>query len=175
MTIKFSQQTPGMCIYCPVNRCIRKNVSPYVAESTYKTLIRPLLLYCYPLLLSLPQGTVSKLQYKQNRAARIINPRAKLTSWESIGKTRNTKVAIDVFKSLPDLPPVDLNSQFKRCEHEINKRGNGICVVLPPMRAEIGQKSFTYQGATFSVDPAKTRDEVSILLFRKKLNLSTSL
>ena len=81
---------------------IRDKVSPCVAESIYKSMIRPLLLYCYPLQLSLPQGTVNKLLYIQNRAARIVNPRAKITSWDRIEKTRNTRVAIDGFKSLPD-------------------------------------------------------------------------
>ena len=55
---------------------IREKVSPYVAESICKSMIRPLLLYCYTLQLSLPQGTVNKLQYIQNRAAKIVNPKA---------------------------------------------------------------------------------------------------
>ena len=93
---------------------IREKVSPYVAESIYKSMIRPLLLYCYPLQLSLPQGTVNKLQYIQNRAARIVNPSAKITTWDSIEKTRNTRVVIDVFKSLHNLLPEDLNGYFKK-------------------------------------------------------------
>ena len=79
-------------------------------------MIRPLLLYCYPLQLSLPQGAVKKPQYIQNRSARIVNPRAKITLWDIIEKTRNTRVAIDVFKSLHNLLPED----------KINTRGNGL-------------------------------------------------
>ena len=59
---------------------IREKVVPYVAESIYKSLIRPLLLYCYPVQLSLPQGTVNKLQYIQNGAAKILTPKAKIAS-----------------------------------------------------------------------------------------------
>ena len=92
---------------------IHEKVTPYVAESIYKSMIRPLLLYCYPLQLSLPQGTVKKLQYIQNRAAKIVNPKAKITPWDSIEKIRNTRVAIDVFKSLHNLLPEDLNGYFK--------------------------------------------------------------
>ena len=40
--------------------------------------------------------------------------------------------------------PEDLNGYFKRCEHEINTRGNGSCVVLPKIRTEAGKKSFAY-------------------------------
>ena len=81
---------------------IREKFSPCVAESIYKSMIRPLLLYCYPL---------------QNRAAKIVNPKDKITSWESIEKTWNTRVAIDVLKSLHNLLTEDLNGYFKRCEH----------------------------------------------------------
>ena len=91
-------------------------------------MIQPLMLYCYPLQLSLPQGTVNKLQYIQDRAARIVNLRAKLSSYDSIEIARNTKVAIDVFKSLQSVLPEDLNGHFKRCQREIITRGNGSCV-----------------------------------------------
>ena len=105
-----------------------------------------------------------------------MNPRAKLTTWDSIEKTRNTRVAIDVFKSLHNLLPEDLNGYFKRCEHEINTRGNGSCVVLPKMRTETGKKSFAYQGARVFNRLEKTiRDEISLLLFKEKLKLSKSL
>ena len=155
---------------------IRENVTPYVAESIYESMIRPLLLYCYPLQLSLPQGTVSKLQYIQNRAAKIVNPKAKITSWDSIEKTRNTRVAIDVFKSLHNLLPEDLNAYFKRCEHEINTGGNGFFVVLPKMRTETGKRSFAYQGShIFNRLEKTTSDEISIALLKEKLKLSKSL
>ena len=84
---------------------IREKFSPHVAESICRSMIRPLLFYCYTLQLSLPQGTVNKLQYMQNRAAKIVNPKAKITSWDSIEKLRNTRVAIDLFKSLHNFYP----------------------------------------------------------------------
>ena len=84
--------------------------------------------------------------------------------------------AIDVFKSLHDLLPEDLNCYFKRCEHEINTRGNGSCVLLPKMCTETGEKSFAYQRAHIFNRLEKTaRDEISIVLFKEKLKLSKSL
>ena len=104
-----------------------------------------------------------------------MNPKAKITSWDSIEKIRNARVAIDVFKSLHNLLPEDLNGCFKRCEHEINTRGNGSCVVLPKMRTETGKKSFPYQGVfIFNRLEKAPRDEISIVLFKEKLKLSKS-
>ena len=105
-------------------------------------------------------------------------PKAKIMSWDSIEKTRNTRVAIDVFKSLHDLLPEDLNGHFNRCEHEINTRGNGSCVVvvLPKTRTETGKESLAYQGAhIFNRLEKTTHDEISIVLFKEELKLSESL
>ena len=93
-----------------------------------------------------------------------MNPKAKITSWDRIAKIRNTRVAIDVFRSLHNLLPEDLNGYFKRCEHEMNTRGHGSCVVLPNMRTETGKKSFAYQGdRIFNRLEKTTRDEMSIV------------
>ena len=100
-----------------------------------------------------------------------MNPNAKITSWDSIEKTRNRRVAIDVFKSVHRLPPEDLNGYFKRYEHEINTRGSGSCVVLPKVRTESGKKSFAYQEARiFNRLENIAGDEISIVLFKEKLN-----
>ena len=121
----------------------------------YKSMVRPLLLHCYPIQLSLPQGTVNKLQYIQNRAAKIVNPKAKITSWDTTEKTRNTRVAIEVFQSLHNLLPEDLNGCFKRCEHEINARGNDSCLFLPKMCTETGKSCLLTREPAFSTDSKK--------------------
>ena len=110
-------------------------------------MIQPTLLYCYSLQLLLFQGTTTKLPHKKDRAARIVNPRNKIMSWDSIEKMWNTRVAIDVFKSLHNLLSKGLNSYFKIHHHRINTRGNGSYVFLPKMRTETGKKIFAYQGA----------------------------
>ena len=105
-----------------------------------------------------------------------MNPKAKITSWDSMEKIRNTRVAIDVIKSLHNLLTEDLNGYFDRCEHEISARGSGSCVVLPKMRTETGKKSFAYQGAhIFNRLEKTTRDGISIVLFKENLKLSKSL
>ena len=93
--------------------------------------------------------------------------------WDSIEKTRKTRVAIDVFKSPHTLLPTGLNNYFKIHHHKINTRGNGSYVFLPKMRTETGKKSFAYQGACMYNRLEKfISEETSILLFKKKLELS---
>ena len=117
-----------------------------------------------------------KLHCIQDRASRIVNPRTMTMLWDIIEKTRNTRVAIDVFKSLHNLLPKGLNSYFKIHHHKINTRDNGSYVFLPKMRTETGKKSFVYQGACiYSRLEKSIREETSILLFKKKLELSKTL
>ena len=95
-----------------------------------------------------------------------FNPRAKVTS----------RVVIDVFKSLRNLLPEDLNGYFKLHMHQINTRGNGSYVILLKMHTETGKKSYAYQGArVFNRFEKTTREETTILLFKMKLKLSNSL
>ena len=63
------------------------------------------------------------------QATRIVSPREIIESWDNIEKIRNSRVAIDVFKSLHKLLPEDLNGYFKRYQHEINTRGNTMVLV----------------------------------------------
>ena len=115
---------------------------------------------------------ITKLQHIQDRAARIVNPTTKTTPSDSIEKTRNRRVAIDVFKSLHNLLPKSLNSYFKKRHHEMNTRGNGSHVFLPRMRTETGKKSLVYQGECIYTRLEKSiRDETSILLFKKTKTL----
>ena len=131
---------------------ISYKVSPHVAESIYKTMIRPILLYCYLLQLSLPQGVITKLQPIQDRAARTINPRTKTTSRDSKENARKTRVAIDVFKSLHNLLPKGLISYVKIHYHKINTRGSGSYVFLPKMRTQTGKNRLPTKGNVFIID-----------------------
>ena len=87
---------------------IHKKVSPYVAESIYETMLRPLQLYCYTLQRALHQEAINKLQYVNNRTARIFNARAKTMSWDSIERIRKERVAVKVFKFLYNQLPEDI-------------------------------------------------------------------
>ena len=53
---------------------IRPNISPLVAEKIYSAMIRPVLLYCYPVYLCVGESAKKKLQSIQDRASKIIAP-----------------------------------------------------------------------------------------------------
>ena len=56
---------------------IREKVSPYVAESIYKSMIRPLLLYCYPLQLSLPPRNSKQAAVYAKQSSQNCEPKCK--------------------------------------------------------------------------------------------------
>ena len=62
---------------------IRPNISPLVAEKIYSVMIRPVLLYCYPVYLCVGESAKKKLQSIQDRANKIIAP------------TKNTTLKMD--------------------------------------------------------------------------------
>ena len=68
---------------------IRPNISPHVAEKIYNVMIRPVLLYCYPVYISLGDTAKSKLQSIQDRAQRIVARDSSITlKWDSLEQTR---------------------------------------------------------------------------------------
>ena len=83
-----------------------------------------------------PKGLTTKLQHVQDRAVRIVSPSTKITSWDSIEKTWNTRVKFDAFKSVHNLLTKGVNSHFKTHHHKVNTRGRGTFIFLLKMRTE---------------------------------------
>ena len=68
---------------------IRPNISPHVAEKIYNAMIRPVLLYCYPVYISLGDNAKSKLQSIQDRAQKIVaNDNSISLTWDCLEQTR---------------------------------------------------------------------------------------
>ena len=89
--------------------CICEQVGRHVAESIYKAMIRPILMYCCQQQLGLPKSTIDKLQSIQNRAAKVANPFEPPQCWEKVADVRNRRVTIDVFKCLNGLHLISSN------------------------------------------------------------------
>ena len=53
---------------------VRSNISPYVAETIYKTMVEPVIMYCSTVLLGDQRQCCQKLQNIQDRAHRIAFP-----------------------------------------------------------------------------------------------------
>ena len=80
---------------------VRPNISPHVAGKIYNVMIRPVLLYCYPVYISLGDTAKSKLPSIQDRAQRIVAKDSIITpNWDSLEQTRKECISIDVFKSI---------------------------------------------------------------------------
>ena len=81
-------------------------------------MIRPVLLYCYPIYLCVGESAKKKLQSIQDRAHKIIAPTKNTTlKMDTLDEIRKKRVSIDVFNSLNDFRPPPLRSMFERFDH----------------------------------------------------------
>ena len=151
---------------------IRPNISPHVAEKIYNAMIRPVLLYCYPMYTSLGDTAKSKLQSIQDRAQRIVAKDSSITlKWVSLEEARKKRIAIDVFKSINGSCTESLKNIFTKFDHGKNTRGNGSLLVLPKVRCESGRKTFPFQGASiYNSLPSDVRNEKYFINFKRKIN-----
>ena len=151
---------------------IRPNISPLVAEKIYSAMIRPVLLYCYPVYLCVGESAKKKLQSIQDRAHKIIAPtKTTLLKMETLDHIRKKRVSIDVFKSLHDSCPPSLRSMFVRFDHGKDTRGNGSRLVLPKVKTETGRKTFAFQGVMiFNGLPTDIMNEPYFVKFKRNID-----
>ena len=151
---------------------VRQNMGPYVAKTIYDTMIKPITLYCSPVLSGISKTLKNKLESIQDRAIKIIAETGGIQlDMDSIETTRKRRMAVDVFKSLNHICPESHNTLFKRLSHDKNTRGNGSSVTLPKIRTTFGKKSFAYQGAVIYNQLDKSlRDEISLLRFKSEIS-----
>ena len=147
-------------------------MGPFVAKTIYDTMIKPITLYCYPVLSGISKTLNNKLESIQDRAIKIIAETGGIQlDMDSIETTRKRRMAVDVFKSLNHICPESHNALFKRLSHDKNTRGNGSSVTLPKIRTTFGKKSFAYQGAVIYNQLDKSlRDEISLLRFKSEIS-----
>ena len=150
-----------------------QNMGPYIASTIYTTMIRPITLYCYPVLLGISNTLNDKLESIQEQASRIITQsghiQLQMDGLEAIRKRRST---VDVFKSLNYTGTLsDGEIRFEKLVHQKNTRGNGSFVKLPKVRTSFGKKSFVCQGdLIFNELDKSLRDERSLLKFKEKIS-----
>ena len=135
-------------------------------------MIRPVLLYCYPVYLCVGESAKKKLQSIQDRAHKIIAPtKTTLLKMDTLDQIRKKRVSIDVFKSLNDCCPPLLRNMFERFDHGKETRGNGSRLVLPKVKTEAGRKTFTFQGALiFNGLPTDLMNEPYFINFKRKID-----
>ena len=146
---------------------IRPNISPLVADKIYSVMIRPVLLYYYPIYLCVGESAKKKLQSIQDRVHKIIAPTKNTTlKMDTLDQIRKKRVSIDVFMSLNDSCPPLLRNMFERKD----TRGNGSRLILPKVKTEAGRKAFAFQGALiFNGLPTDIRNESHFINFKRKI------
>ena len=135
-------------------------------------MIRPVLLYCYPVYLCVGESAKKKLQSIQDRAHKIIAPtKTTLLKMDTLDQIRKKRVSIDVFESLNDSCPPLLRNMFERFDHGKVTRGNGSRLVLPKVKTEAGRKTFAFQGALiFNGLPTDFMNEPYFINFKRKID-----
>ena len=146
---------------------IRQNISPSTAETIYKMVILPIMLYCNTIYLKLSTTNQEKFERIQNRALKVINGQRSSVKLPSVNETRNRSCVHKVFKCLNGIAPKAFQDYFKRVAHAKCTRANNMNVALPKIRTEYGKKTFAYQGAIlFNKLPSDLKTEKSLLRFK---------
>ena len=103
---------------------IRHNINPCSAETIYKVMILPIMLYCSNIFVSMLAPKNKKLDNIQERALKIINGQRKIyIQLPSVNHSRNKRCTIEVIKCLSGLAPTAFEDYFKWIRHvEMNTR-----------------------------------------------------
>ena len=148
---------------------VRHTLTPHVAETIYKTMIRPILLN-YDSTIVGSKSAITKLQSIQERAYNIVYGKSTLNQWSSIPSLCQRTVLINVFKEINGISTVTVPSSFERVSHSKNTRTNNKNLKLPAVKTEKGRRMYRYQAAKiFNQIPNELKDEISIVNFKKRL------
>lgn len=82
---------------------VRSNISAYVAETIYKGMIGPVLMYCSTVLLGNQRQCIEKLQDIQDRVHKIVYGNKIKNNWIHIQTQIDIKRLINVFKYIHGL------------------------------------------------------------------------
>ena len=155
---------------------IRGTITPIVAETIFKSMIRPIITYCHPIHLSLSRYHIDKFESIQNRCYKIIENGSHnilRPNYDSIEETIRKKSLTDVFKIINNINSISLfEDYFQKRSHGCNTRGNNSLLEIPKIRTETARKMFRSKGAVlFNTLPSIIREEESLIIFKRKLTL----
>ena len=149
---------------------IRSNISANVATTIYTSMVKPKLLYCSILYLSLSDHHLNRLEAVQSKALSVINGNNSHVTFRSISSCIKQGAMLEVFKCVNGHAPSQFEDYFEILNHCFDTRGNNNSLRLPKIRTETGKRSFKYQGASiFNELLSELINERSIVLFRQKV------
>ena len=154
---------------------IRHNISPWVAETIYKVMILPQMLYCSNIMLGM--SNTHKIQFERIRirVLGLINGQSQRVILPTVNHARNKRCLIEVFKCKNGLGPRLFEDYFTKIKHQKETRGNNKNLLLPNVRTEAGRKSFLFQGSKlYNKLPDSMKQETSLMNFKRQCDLLDS-
>ena len=148
---------------------IRHNISPWVAETIYKVMILPQMLYSSNIMLGM--SNTHKLQFERIRirVLAIINGKSQRVILPTVNHARNKRCLVEVFKCQNGLAPRLFKDYLKKILHHKETRENNKNLLLPKVRTEAGRKSFLFQGSKlYNKLPDALKQEQSIMNFKRQ-------
>ena len=148
---------------------IRHNISPWVAETIYKVMILPQMLYCSNVMLGMSNRHKLQFERIRIRVLAIINGNSQRVILPTVNHARNRRCLVEVFKCQNGLAPRLFKDYFKKILHHKETRGNNKNLLLPKVRTEAGRKSFLFQGSKlYNKLPDALKQEQSIINFKRQ-------
>jgi len=142
-------------------------LTPHTAETVYKTMIMPLLLYCNDTFIDMSPNKKHQFEKIQMWCLKIINCTRDSVKLPSINHIRKKMCAIEVFKCLNGTSPTDYKEKCKHLDHCNGTRGNDHSLLLPKVKSEVGRKTFGFLGAKiFNKLPNNMKTKSSIVTFK---------
>ena len=128
---------------------MRQSLTSHAAESIYKAIVLPIMLYCSTLTLKISDTMGKKFENLQVRAIKIIHHHPELDQergYMTILNQKNFKADLLIFKCLQGTTIPNFASYSERVSHNYVTRGNKATLRVPKVGTEAARKYFLFQG-----------------------------
>ena len=152
---------------------MRTSLTSHAAESIYKAIVLPKMLYCSAPTLKISDTMGRKFENLQARAIKIIHHHSEFDQergYMTIFNKKKFKAGILIFKCLQGTTIPNFASYAERVSHKYGKRGNKANLRVPRVRTEAAKKSFWFQGPScYNELPVEIRSLESFVVFKHRL------
>ena len=114
---------------------IKQDLTPHTAETVYKVMMLPLLLYCNNTFIYMSPKKKHQYERIQMQCLKIVNGKRDSVKLPLINHIRNKMCGIEVFKCLNAISPPDYKENFKRLDHCKGTGGNDYSLLLPKVKS----------------------------------------
>ena len=140
---------------------VRRSIMSATTNLIYNSMIAPMMLYCFPVYLGLPD-VHQNFRKLETRAYKTIKTASKCNR-----KQDQTKISSSSLQQIHQLKKSDL-IKFDVFQHNTSTRGNGNGLAVLKSKNEAGRRSFNTRGALiFNSLPEHVRNEKSIRTFKR--------